>query len=127
MRAGSVLLTACAQLAENGSGDPVDRITCQPLNNSYAAAGSTRIVAGITWRPGSEILITGLTDSVGSIQYNDYLSQRRAQCARMQLTRRGIQPEQVESVGGRGQRELLVPHGHGVSEPKNRRFESRVR
>ncbi|HUF20109.1 MAG TPA: OmpA family protein [Burkholderiales bacterium] len=87
----------------------------------------TRIFAEIALHPGSEILITGHTDSVGSIHYNDQLSLQRAQRVRMELIRRGIQPEQIESVAGRGKREPLVPHGPGVSEPKNRRVEVSVR
>jgi OmpA-OmpF porin, OOP family len=50
-----------------------------------------------------------------------------AQRVRMELIRRGIRPEQIESVAGRGKREPLVPHGPGVPEPKNRRVEISVR
>jgi OmpA-OmpF porin, OOP family len=216
MRAASVLLitalTACAQLVEIGSGEPVHRDAYQPLNDSYddlvvllpkpdgqtgavvvqhgtrtllldqpyaairlraghavetrrldaktlqqtfsgalaalpprpqtflvhfedasdvltaaSDAEFTRIFAEIALRPGSEILITGHTDSVGSIHYNDQLSLQRAQRVRMELIRRGIRPEQIESVAGRGKREPLVPHGPGVPEPKNRRVEISVR
>ena len=66
------------------------------------------------------------TDAVGAGQYNDKLSQQRAERVRAELVQRGL-PEDNITVTGRGKRELLVPTADGVAEPENRRVEINVR
>ncbi len=77
-------------------------------------------------RPGSEILITGHTDRVGSLEANDALSLRRAQAIRELVIARGFDARRVEAVG-RGEREPAVPTDDEVTEPRNRRTEIIVR
>ena len=78
------------------------------------------ILTAATSRPGGEIIITGHTDTTGTPEANDRISQERAEALRDFLTGRGFPAERVQSIG-RGQRELLVPTGPGVDEAKNRR------
>jgi len=85
-----------------------------------------QIFAEIARRPAPEIVIIGHTDRVGSMQYNDALSLRRAERCRDELIKLGI-PKVRISVAGRGFRELEVPTGDQVSEPRNRRVEISVR
>lgn len=85
-----------------------------------------QIFAEIARRPAPEIVIIGHTDRVGSMQYNDALSLRRAERCRDELIKLGI-PKVRISVAGRGFREPEVPTADQVSEPRNRRVEISVR
>ena len=59
------------------------------------------IAAGIRMLPaGQKVVIEGHTDAVGTEQYNDELSQRRAQSVRQYLVAaQGIDPTRLEAVG----------------------------
>jgi outer membrane protein OmpA-like peptidoglycan-associated protein len=85
-----------------------------------------QIFAEIARRPAPEIVIIGHTDRVGSMQYNDALSRRRAERCRDELLKIGI-PKVRISVAGRGWREPEVPTAQDVPEPRNRRVEISVR
>jgi outer membrane protein OmpA-like peptidoglycan-associated protein len=85
-----------------------------------------QIFAEIARRPAPEVAIIGHTDRVGSMQYNDALSLRRAERCRDELIKLGI-PKVRISVAGRGFREPEVPTADQVSEPRNRRVEINVR
>ena len=77
-------------------------------------------------RPGGEVIINGHTDTTGSQEFNDRISQERASYLRGLLIRRGVPALRIQAIG-RGQRELLVPTGLGVNEPRNRRVQITVR
>jgi OmpA-OmpF porin, OOP family len=85
-----------------------------------------QIFTEIARRPAPEIVIIGHTDRVGSMQYNDALSRRRAERCRDELLKLGI-PKVRISVAGRGWREPEVPTAQDVPEPRNRRVEISVR
>ncbi len=85
-----------------------------------------QVLLAIATRPAPELTVAGHTDAVGTEQYNDALSLRRAERVRALLLTRGIPPASVVAVG-RGKRELLVPTPDGVAEPRNRRVEITVR
>jgi outer membrane protein OmpA-like peptidoglycan-associated protein len=76
--------------------------------------------------PVSDIQITGHTDTTGDAASNDKLSFDRAVEVRAALAAEGL-PVGAARVTGRGERELRVPTGEGVSEPANRRVEVIVR
>ena len=76
--------------------------------------------------PTSDIQITGYTDTTGDPASNDKLSIDRAVQIRAALVQDGL-PVGDARVTGRGQRDLRVPTGPGVSEPLNRRVEVIVR
>lgn len=77
-------------------------------------------------RPAPEVVVTGHTDRVGSVEHNDKLSLARAEAVRDQLAALGIDKAHI-LVAGRGEREPLVPTDDDVAEPKNRRVEIEVR
>ena len=85
-----------------------------------------RIKAALQSRPAAEILVTGHTDRVGSIEANDALSLRRAESVRQALVAAGL-PERAISVAGRGEREPAVATADEVAEGRNRRVEISVR
>ena len=84
------------------------------------------VLSRATARPGGEIVITGHTDRVGSVESNDALSLQRASAVRELVIQRGFDAARVDAVG-RGEREPIVPTADEVDEPKNRRAEIVVR
>jgi outer membrane protein OmpA-like peptidoglycan-associated protein len=75
---------------------------------------------------GAEIVVIGHTDRTGSEEFNDSLSLERAQVIASRLESEGISSDVIE-VAARGEREPLVETGKGISEPRNRRVEIKVR
>ena len=82
--------------------------------------------AEIGRRPGVDVEVTGHTDTVGSAEDNDALSQRRAQQILDLLATVGIDRSLMTAVG-RGERELRQPTLDNVSSALNRRVEVLVR
>lgn len=74
----------------------------------------------IAGRPGAEVQVTGYTDTVGSDEDNDVLSQRRAEEVLGALAEQGIAKALMSAVG-RGERELREPTADGVANAANRR------
>jgi outer membrane protein OmpA-like peptidoglycan-associated protein len=85
-----------------------------------------RIKSEIAARPAPEIVVIGHTDRVGSVQYNDALSLKRAEMVRAALYAAGVTAATFE-VAGRGEREPAVATEDEVAEPRNRRVEITVR
>jgi outer membrane protein OmpA-like peptidoglycan-associated protein len=70
----------------------------------------------------TRIDVNGYTDTSGTPQYNQGLSQRRAAAVQGELVRDGV-PTGAITTQGFGETHLLVPTGAGVREPQNRRVE----
>ena len=70
----------------------------------------------------SRIDVVGHTDTSGNAEYNQRLSERRAEAVRTELVRLGV-PDSAVMVSGAGQNDLLVPTADNVREPQNRRVE----
>ncbi len=64
--------------------------------------------------------LVGHTDTVGSTNYNDALSLRRAEAVRAELVRDGVANDQI-ATSGRGESDLAVPTADNVRNPRNRR------
>jgi outer membrane protein OmpA-like peptidoglycan-associated protein len=70
----------------------------------------------------ARIDLTGHTDTVGTAEYNQKLSVRRAVAVKKVLLELGIASDEI-GVTGKGKTDLLVPTPDEVREPKNRRVE----
>lgn len=70
----------------------------------------------------AQIVATGHTDTVGSAEYNQALSMRRAESVKAALVEMGVSADQI-TTRGVGQTQPLIPTGDGVREPQNRRVE----
>ncbi|WP_149541265.1 OmpA family protein [Siccirubricoccus phaeus] len=70
----------------------------------------------------TRIEVAGHADRSGTPQYNQRLSQRRADAVAAELVRRGIARDLI-SVTAYGESRPLVPTADGVREPQNRRVE----
>ena len=66
------------------------------------------------------ILVTGHTDTVGSVRYNMILSERRAHVVKRALVNRGIRPDAI-TAEGRGETVLMVQTHDREMEARNRR------
>lgn len=77
-------------------------------------------------RSGGEIVVTGHTDTIGSMATNDDLSRGRAQQVRQLFLNENFPAARVEAVG-RGERELAVQTADETDEPQNRRVTIEVR
>ncbi len=77
-------------------------------------------------RPAAEIVVTGHTDRVGSVEANDALSAKRAAFIRDVLIAKGVAPARIIAIG-RGEREPLIATADEVDEPRNRRAEIKIR
>src|SRR5215468_8882650 len=72
--------------------------------------------------PNSRLVVTGYTDTEGSVAYNKALSLRRANAVRDALMRNGISPAAI-SVVGEGEQGLLVPTPDQTKNENNRRVQ----
>lgn len=99
-------------------------------NGNRLAAGAeavlTEMRAALAVLPAAEVVITGHTDRVGSVEANDRLSLARAEAVRDILAAAGV-PRSAMSVAGRGEREPVVPTADEVAEARNRRVEIKIR
>ena len=66
------------------------------------------------------LIVTGHTDTVGSAQYNQGLSERRAAAVKAELIADGLPDSEITTLGV-GKTGLLVPTADGVREAQNRR------
>ncbi len=85
----------------------------------------SRIAGVLTTAEGFTIQVFGHTDDVGSDDYNQQLSERRAQSVRDYLVESGINP-QIISVRGFGKSQPLEEGSDPASRQRNRRVEIAV-
>jgi len=95
--------------------------------NSAVVGPSGREVIALAaqaFKSGSPVTVqvTGFTDTSGSADYNQRLSERRANAVAAVLVQDGV-PQTNLVVTGRGENDLRVPTPDGVREPQNRRVE----
>lgn len=84
------------------------------------------VVDALKANPSAEIVVEGHTDSVGSDEYNQQLSQRRAEAVRQFLVDGGIEMNRVRAVG-RGEQEPIAENDTDTGRANNRRVEIRFR
>jgi Outer membrane protein and related peptidoglycan-associated (lipo)proteins len=70
----------------------------------------------------TKILVVGHTDAQGSEEYNQKLSDRRAESATSHLVDRGVAPSRLTSVG-RGETEPVASNDTEEGRQQNRRVE----
>ena len=69
-----------------------------------------------------KVMIEGHTDSVGSDEYNQSLSERRAQSVQAALFERGVEASQISTVG-KGETTPVASNDTAVGRQQNRRVE----
>ena len=87
-----------------------------------ARANLTELAQSLEKYPGSELLILGHTDSVGTHEYNKKLSVRRADAAAEYLVSQGVTRSRI-ATGGLGEEEPKQPNATETGRRSNRRVE----
>ncbi|MEX2472792.1 MAG: OmpA family protein [Gemmatimonadota bacterium] len=80
------------------------------------------LVASLEEYEGTEVLVVGHTDSTGSAEYNQSLSERRAAAARTFLIGAGLDAGRVRAVG-MGENEPIASNDTEAGQQQNRRVE----
>jgi len=90
---------------------------------SDAAQGDLRdLASSLNEYPNTNILIVGHTDSTGDADYNQTLSERRAESAAMTLAEAGVMTDRLEIVGY-GETDPVGDNGTAEGRQANRRVE----
>jgi outer membrane protein OmpA-like peptidoglycan-associated protein len=82
----------------------------------------SRIAGILMASPDYTVSVNGHTDDVGTDEYNQKLSERRAQAVRDYLVKAGLPPG-IFTVTGHGKKQPLVPGTSEKARAKNRRVE----
>jgi len=80
----------------------------------------------IALRSSNHVIVIGKSDSVGSVQYNNKLSARRAKSVVDAMVARGVDKKIIE-VTTQGETHPLILTPDGVPEPRKRRVEINIR
>lgn len=92
-----------------------DIMTLDSFRADYA-----RVRDDIKSRPVYQVEVIGYTDTMGTQQYNQKLSLKRAAAIRDRLGKEGVDAKAI-SIAGRGKLDLAVATADQVPDPKNRR------
>lgn len=96
------------------------------FNKSTLTPEAKRIVAAAAhdYQGGHyiRVVVIGHTDTVGSVTYNQKLSEKRAAAIKAEFQKLGVDVNQIKTSGV-GKTDLLVPTQDGVREAQNRRGE----
>lgn len=87
-----------------------------------AAQNLRNLAASLEKYPNTDLLIVGHTDAVGTGQYNQALSQRRASAAANFLASQGVNLTRLQAVG-RGETEPIATNDTEAGRQLNRRVE----
>ena len=93
---------------------------------SESVAEKDRLIQDVASRGAPEVTVVGHTDSVGSAEYNEKLSRRRAEYVRKALMEAGTMPDNI-SVNWQGEADLAVDTQDNVPESANRRVVVTIR
>jgi len=89
---------------------------------SYPTAN--RIAQAMKTHPDYQLRIIGHADSRGTEEYNQGLSERRAEAVKRYFTNKGVEPARVITEG-RGETEPVAPNTTKAGQARNRRVEFR--
>lgn len=92
--------------------------------NLQPAAYSTidRLATALKEVPSRKVMIEGHTDSVGSAEFNQQLSQSRAQSVQAALLERGVASDQIQTIG-KGESTPVASNDNAGGRQQNRRVE----
>ena len=89
---------------------------------SNAYPNITKLAQFLQENPDRKVIVEGYTDSVGSANYNQTLSERRANSVRMALVRAGVDPARIVSQGY-GKEYPIADNSSNSGRAQNRRVE----
>jgi outer membrane protein OmpA-like peptidoglycan-associated protein len=89
---------------------------------SGATVNLDRLAAFLTRYPERTAMIEGFTDNLGSQDYNQGLSEQRAESVKGYLTGRGVETERL-ATAGRGERDPVADNDSAAGRQQNRRVQ----
>jgi outer membrane protein OmpA-like peptidoglycan-associated protein len=96
--------------------------TAQATLKPAAYGTIDRLATALEKEPDRQVIIEGHTDSVGSDEYNQGLSQRRADAVKTALLERGVRSQQIQAVG-KGEGTPVASNDEAGGRQQNRRVE----
>ncbi|QPH55098.1 OmpA family protein [Pontivivens ytuae] len=95
-----------------------DRADLTDLGQQTVSEAASAAMAG----GATSVSVVGHTDTSGSVEYNQGLSEARASTVVGAMVADGVNPA-IITASGRSENDLAVPTEDGVREPRNRRVE----
>ncbi len=113
-----------------------NRLTAYFPNDTLFATGSAELMPGayaelsrvagiINDDPSTSVIVEGHTDSDGTREYNQILSELRANAVRTALVSYGVDPRRITAYGY-GEDRPLVPNDTPYNKQRNRRVEATI-
>lgn len=97
-----------------------------PLNSSYltdqAKAEIDKLVKLLNDYPGASLIVDGHTDATGTEEYNQWLSEKRAESVKKYAVEKGLDGSKI-TTNGYGQSKPVAPNNTKEGRQKNRRVE----
>lgn len=97
-----------------------------PLNSSYltdiAKAEIDKLVNLLADYPDANLIVDGHTDATGTAEYNQWLSEKRAESVKNYITNHGIEARRI-TTNGFGQAKPVAPNTTKEGRQQNRRVE----
>jgi outer membrane protein OmpA-like peptidoglycan-associated protein len=88
-----------------------------------AAEVLDKVAEDMMLNPDTKVVVIGNTDSIGTDEYNNELSKRRADSAVRYLTEKGVNQSQIHSIKAQGKLFPVVPNINPFNRQQNRRVE----
>lgn len=97
-----------------------------PLNSSYltdqAKSELDKLVALLNDYPGASLIVDGHTDATGTEEYNQWLSEKRAESVKKYAVDKGMDESRI-ATHGYGQAKPVAPNNTKEGRQQNRRVE----
>lgn len=114
--------------------EPSRRIVLRGVNFAFDSAALANpgreildaAIESLKENPGVKIRIEGHTCNIGTDEYNDGLSERRAERVSEYLRAGGVSADQIVSVRGHGESQPLADNGSRDGRAQNRRVELNI-
>lgn len=97
-----------------------------PLNSSYltdeAKGEIDKLINLLTSYPNSSLIVDGHTDATGTEEYNQWLSEKRAESVKNYMADHGVNASRI-TINGYGQSKPVAPNNTAEGRQQNRRVE----
>ncbi|MEL6680519.1 MAG: OmpA family protein [Pseudomonadota bacterium] len=132
MLAGAAIALAACGSTEDTSGEATNAVTGASEYTVYfgfdrsdlTTLGQATVdeASGVATAANAGVSLVGHTDTTGSVEYNQALSEQRAATVQSAMIANGVDAASI-TASGRSELDPAVDTGDGVREPRNRRVE----
>ncbi|MGK6351195.1 OmpA family protein [Parapedobacter sp. DT-150] len=115
-----------AEITDRGITVTFDSDVLFPLNSSYltdrAKTEIDKLVNLLADYPGASLIVDGHTDATGTEEYNQWLSEKRAEAVKKYAVEKGIDESRI-TTHGLGLTKPIAPNNTAEGRQQNRRVE----